>query len=371
MIDTNRLLSLFEKLISFDSPSFDERRIGDFVTQQLHKLGLDLCEDGAAEAIGGSCGNLHAYLEGSLDLPPLLFCAHLDTVEPSRNKKMQISEGGMITSTGETVLGADDCAGIASILEALTALKASNLPHRPIELLFTVAEEPYCRGAQALDLSMIYSREAYVLDLTGPVGTAAYQAPTILSFMAQFTGRSAHAGFAPEQGIHAIGVAACAVAALPCGRIDDHTTLNFGTITGGTADNIVPDRCTLTGEIRSFSDADAARLLADITHSMQRIAKEHGAKADISHTVHVAAYRTDPESAVAKRFQSACRQLGLAGHLVSTFGGSDNNYLAQKGIQGIVVATAMNNCHSTSEYTTIAELERAAHLVLALMLSKE
>ena len=371
MIDTNRLLSLFEKLISFDSPSFDERRIGDFVTQQLHKLGLDLCEDGAAEAIGGSCGNLHAYLEGSLDLPPLLFCAHLDTVEPSRNKKMQISEGGMITSTGETVLGADDCAGIASILEALTALKASNLPHRPIELLFTVAEEPYCRGAQALDLSMIYSREAYVLDLTGPIGTAAYQAPTILSFMAQFTGRSAHAGFAPEQGIHAIGVAACAVAALPCGRIDDHTTLNFGTITGGTADNIVPDRCTLTGEIRSYSDADAARLLANITHTMQKIAKEHGAKADISHTVHVAAYRTDPESAVAKRFKTVCSELRLPGHLVPTFGGSDNNYLAQKGIQGIVVATAMNSCHSTSEYTTIAELERAAHLVLALMLSKE
>ncbi|MBQ8909600.1 MAG: M20/M25/M40 family metallo-hydrolase [Oscillospiraceae bacterium] len=371
MIDTNRLLSLFEKLISFDSPSFSERKIGDFVTQQLHKLGVSVWEDGAAEEIGGQCGNLLGFLEGDLTLPPLLLCAHLDTVKPSHNKQMQISKAGVITSAGETVLGADDCAGIASILEALTALKASGLPHRPIELLFTVAEEPYCRGVQALDLSRIRSGEAYVFDLAGPVGTAAYQAPTILSFTSVFTGRSAHAGFAPEQGIHAIGVAARAVAAIPCGRIDGNTTLNIGTIIGGTANNVVPNCCTLTGEIRSYSGTAAMKLLADITQTMQKIAKEHGAKADISYSVHVAAYRTDPESAVAKRFKTVCSELGLPGHLVPTFGGSDNNYLTQKGIQGIVVATAMNNCHSTREYTTIAELEHAARLALALMLSKE
>lgn len=371
MIDTNRLLSLFEKLVSIDSPSFGERELGAFVTQQLHTLGISVWEDGAAEAIGGSCGNLHAYLEGSLDLPPLLFCAHLDTVEPSRNKHLQISGDGRITSAGETVLGADDCAGLASILEALTSLKASNRPHRPIELLFTAAEEPYCRGVQAADFSRIRSREAYVFDLTGPVGDAAYQAPTILSFQAVFTGRSAHAGFAPEQGINAIRAAAHAITAIPSGRIDENTTLNLGTIVGGTADNIVPDCCTLTGEIRSYSDEAATGLLADITRRMQEAAKAYGARAEVTHRVNVSAYRTDPESAVVRRFQSACGQSGLSSRLLPTFGGSDNNYLAQRGIQGIVVATAMNSCHSTSEYTTVDELARSAGLALALMLSKE
>lgn len=57
------------------------------------------------------------------------------------------------------------------------------------------------------------------------------------------------------------------------------------------------------------------------------------------------------------------RSLGLSGLLGSTFGGSDNNYLAQRGIQGLVVATAMNNCHSVSEYTTEAELMREAVLL--------
>lgn len=370
MIDISRLLVLFERLISFDSPSFGEREIGDFVTDQLKKLQISVWEDGAAETIGGNCGNLHGYLEGTLDLPPLLFCAHLDTVEPARGKRMRISEEGVITSTGETILGADDCAGIAAVLEALTSLRESNRPHRPIELLFTVAEESYCRGVQMLEPAALRSREAYVFDLSGPVGSAAYQAPAILSFSAVFTGRSAHAGFAPEQGVHAIQAAAAAVAAIPCGRVGD-ATVNFGTIAGGTADNIVPDRCVLTGEIRSDSNEEALRLLSSITRTMQETAEKYGAKAELEHTMRVAAYRTPLESAVVKRFQSACGGLGLCPQLRPTFGGSDNNYLSQQGIQGLVVATAMNHCHSTAEYTTVAELERSAELALALMLSKE
>lgn len=371
MIQTNRLLSLFEKLISIDSPSFKEREIGDFVTEQLNKLGISVREDSAAQAIGGNCGNLYAFIEGTLDLTPLLFCAHLDTVEPSFNKRMKIDKDGVITSTGETVLGADDCSGIASILEALTALKDSKQPHRPIELLFTVAEEPYCRGAQALNPLQIHSKEAYVFDLSGPVGDAAYQAPTILSFTVVFTGKSAHAGFAPEKGIHAIQAAAHGISSISCGRIDENTTLNFGTLIGGTADNIVPDKCTLTGEIRSYSDEKAFQLLSDITKSMQKNAKEFGAKAEVNYTVNVSAYRTDTESAVVKRFESACKSIGISSRLRTTFGGSDNNYLAKHEIEGIVVANAMNNSHSTTEYTTITELERSAGIALALMLSKE
>lgn len=371
MIETDRLLALFERLISFDSPSYGERMIGDYVKAHLASLGITAIEDAAASAIGGNCGNLHAYLEGSLDLPPLLFCAHLDTVEPARGKRMQIDEDGVITSLSHTVLGADDCAGIASILEALRALLASECPHRPIELLFTVAEEPYCRGVQALDRKLLRSKEGYVFDLSGPVGSAAYQAPTIISFEANFFGRASHAGFAPEQGIHAIAAAARAIAAIDCGRIDKETTLNFGRIEGGTADNIVPNRCRLTGEIRSYSDERAFSLLADITQTMQTAAASTGAKVSITHTAHIRAYRNAPESAVVKRFSAACDSLGLECALQPTFGGSDNNHLARLGIEGLVVATAMNNCHSTDEYTTVSELERSAALALELMRSQE
>lgn len=370
MINKKRMLSLFEKLISFDSPSFGEREICDYIKTALSELSITAYEDEAGRNINGNCGNLYARVDGDIDLPPLLFCAHMDTVEPCRGKRMKIDRDGRITSAGDTILGADDCAGIAAIFEALTSLRESGKPHRPIEIVFTVAEEPYCVGVRHLDIARLRAKEAYVFDLAGAVGEAAYQAPTILSFEAVFRGRSAHAGFAPEQGIHAIKGACTAVSRISCGHVGG-TTVNIGTISGGTAGNIVPDRCTVTGEIRSLSDEAAQEQLTVISCIISEAAKDCGAAAEINSTVHCTAYQTPQGHAVIRRFKSACGQINVEPRLVQTFGGSDNNHLSRKGMVGIVVANAMNSCHSTSEYTTEKELENAAKLALALMLSKE
>ncbi len=370
MVDNKRLLDLFKHLISFDSPSFGEQDICGFLKRKLKGLGIEAIEDSSAEKIGGTCGNLYAYIDGTLGLEPILFCAHMDTVEPAINKKMITHSDGKITSDGTTILGADDCSGIAAIIESLTVLKERNLPHRPIEILFTAAEEPYCRGIREFDFTMLKSKEAYVLDLSGPVGTAANQAPTILSFQAYFSGKAAHAGFAPEEGIHALKAAALAVSQIPCGKSGD-TTVNIGTISGGTADNIVPDSCVVTGEIRSLSDENASQQLSIITDVMKNAAKNYGAEVTVKNTRNCIAYCTDTNHRVSKRFEKVCQKLGLDGKLCSTYGGSDNNHLALHGISGLVAATAMNNCHSLSEYTSEAELIRAAKLTLVLMLSQE
>lgn len=370
MIQKDRLLALFGQLVAIDSPSFCEREAADFVKGKLNELGISAQEDTAGADSNGNCGNVYTYIDGAIRLPPLLFCAHLDTVEPSHGKKQRIDENGIITSDGTTILGADDFAGIAAILEALTALKEAGQPHRPLELLFTVSEEKYSIGVKLFDFTKIKSREAYVFDLTGPVGDAAYQAPTIISFEAAFTGRAAHAGFVPEQGIHAIKAAAEAVARIPCGRVDG-VTVNIGTISGGTATNIVPDRCVITGEIRSNSDEKAHQKLAEISDIIEKEAKKYGAAAAFDSTVNITAYRTDPGHPVVKRFENACKQLHLKANLHETFGGSDNNTFALHGINGIVLATAMNNCHSCAEYTSEQELLRAAELALALMTAKE
>lgn len=369
MIDSHRLLTLFEQLVSIDSPSFGERAMCDFLRKKLAELGIAADEDESAAKLHSACGNLYAYLDGEPALSPLLFCAHMDTVEPARGKRMQMDENGRITSMGDTVLGADDCAGLAAILEALTAIKESGVPHRPLEILFTVAEEPYCVGVSQFDFTRLRAKEGYVFDLTGPVGGAAFQAPTIISFTADFTGRSAHAGFAPEDGIHAIRAAAEAAARIPCGRVGK-STVNIGTITGGIANNIVPDHCRFTGEIRSFSDREAQEQLEGIRQAVEEAGTRYGAAVTVESVLHFKTYCTPLEHPVVKRFASACGQPGLQADLHPTFGGSDLNHLAQHGITGLVVANAMNNCHSCQEYTTLPELERAARLALALMLDK-
>ncbi|MBR6769740.1 MAG: M20/M25/M40 family metallo-hydrolase [Lachnospiraceae bacterium] len=369
-INKNRLISLFSHLVSIDSPSLGERNMCDEIIRRLEALAIPWEEDNTGEKIDGNAGNLYAYIEGTLNLPPLLFSAHMDTVEPSSGKKAVIASDGKITSAGNTVLGADDLSGVAAILEAITVLKESGLPHRPIELLFDVSEETYCTGIGQFDFSRLHSKEVYVLDLTGSIGSAAFQAPSILSFRAAFQGRSAHAGFSPEKGIHAIQAAARAVTLIECGHIDN-TTVNIGTIQGGTADNIVPESCILTGEIRSFSDEAARSRLTLIQNIIEQSAEEAGAAVHFESQTLCLAYCTEQSQPVVERFVNTCTKLGLTPHLQQTYGGSDNNHFVHHGLQGLVIASGMNHCHSCQEYTNVNDLESAAKLTLALMLSKE
>ncbi|MCL2035524.1 MAG: M20/M25/M40 family metallo-hydrolase [Oscillospiraceae bacterium] len=366
-MNTKRLLDTFFEMVSVDSPSLDERKLCDYLASCLTELGFAVYEDDAGEHLGGTCGNLFGYLDGDATLETLLFSSHMDTVEPSRGKTAVLHGDGRITSAGDTVLGADDLAGVAAILEALRSIREQGLPHRPIEVLFTIAEEFYCRGAGRFDYSRLKSREAYVLDLSGPVGTAAYKAPTILSFTVTITGKAAHAGFASKDGVHAIAVAAKAISSLQMGQVDDETTCNIGLIEGGTARNIIPDRCTLKGEIRSYSHAKALKQIEHVKRIFDESAAISGATAELEPVCDIEAYETGCEHPVVKRFESVCSFFGLPFALTPTFGGSDNNHFAKHGITGLVIATAMNSCHSREEYTTVSELEWITGLVTALM----
>lgn len=366
-INKTRIRETFSRLVSIDSPSYGESITGEYVKSRLSALGISAEEDDTGEKIGGDCGNIYAYIDGSLSKAPLLFCAHMDTVEPSRGKKTVTDANGVIRSGGDTILGADDASGITAILEALTVLRESNLPHRPIELLFTVAEEVYCRGIKRFDMSKLRSKEAYVLDLTGPVGTAAYHAPAICRFTADVTGKASHAGFAPEDGISAISAAVKAISNIKSGRVGIDTTLNIGMIKGGHATNIVPDSCSVMGEIRSLLNEKAKACLEDVRNRFETAARSLGAKVSFSEEIICPAYETDPSHPVIKRFEAACGRLGIPSGLIKTFGGSDNNILSGFDIKGIVLACAINDCHSLREYTTVDELARISELTLELM----
>lgn len=381
LINTSRLTRLFCDLVAIDSPSYHEDEICAVLQKHLQDLGLSVKQDEAGSHYGAAYGNLLGFLPGfdgdaaspvrHSDLKPLLFCCHMDTVVPAIGKKAIVHEDGTITSDGSTVLGADDVSGIVSILEALRIIQERRLPHRPLEILFTMSEEVYSRGMLYFDMTKLRSCEGYTLDLTGPVGTAAYVAPSIVPFTVKCKGRAAHAGFSPESGVHAIAIASAAIGRLPLGHVDDCTTLNIGSIEGGKATNIVPEQCTVTGEVRSHSHETAMEQLA-LTHRIfEEEAARFGGEIEFSHYIGCKAYATELTHPVVRRFENACTQLGLTPSLVKTFGGSDNNCLAQGNFQGIVLANAMNQCHSCEEYTSVDELIRSAALTLTLMCSDE
>lgn len=370
MINTDRLYKIFSDLVSIDSPSFRERGVADYIIQLGKDRGINFIEDKSGEAFGGNAGNLYAYIEGDRSLEPVLLSAHMDTVEPALGKKAVLHEDGKITSAKDTVLGADDLAGISSILEAVQSAKEAGLRTRPTELLFTIAEEPYCKGITGFDVSKLKSKEAYIFDLSGKVGTAAYKAPIILSFNTVIHGRPSHAGFEPEKGIHSVKIAAAAINKIPCGRLDG-LTVNIGTIQGGNLNNIVPEYCRVGGEIRSFNNESAHKMCMKIKNIFEESCCGTGAKLSFEFTEHFRAYETDLNSSTVKRFKEACKALELETKLVGTFGGSDNNFLSANGLSGLVVATAMNDCHSTDEWSSLDELSKASKLALKLISPEE
>ena len=168
------------------------------------RVGIELEEDQTQEETGSDAGNLFARLEGEAYAEPLLLGVHMDTVDPARNKKAVFHPDGTVTSDGTTVLGADDLAGITAVYEAVRFLKRNRITHRPVEILIITGEELYCKGANAFDYSKIRSKEAYVLDLSGKIGTAAYAAPTLASFSAKYREKQHMQDFPRKKGLTAL-----------------------------------------------------------------------------------------------------------------------------------------------------------------------
>lgn len=383
-INENRLLQTFLNLVKIDSESYHEREMAEFLKKELKNRGLFAREDDAALKLREICketlgqdgdvaGNVWACLPGNLKNEEenrkraILFSAHMDTVHPGNGKKAIVYEDGIITSDGTTVLGADDAAGLAEILEVLQIIKEYDLPHPDIEILFAAAEEPYCQGSRLFDFQQFHARSAYVLDLNGAVGTAAMAAPSILSLSICVHGKSSHAGFSPEDGIHAIYIAARAISELPYGHVEEDTTMNLGTIHGGHGKNIVPEEVILTGEIRSMNAKKAEYWLRKISEVFQKNAESLGGTVSISVEKEVEAYCVSKEAPVTQIFLKAAKNLNLPLQLVETFGGSDNNNFNSSGIQGLVLANAMKDVHTTKESTHIEEMIKAASLLLEII----
>lgn len=367
MIRENRLKELFCRLVSVDAPSLGERKMADTLTEMFKGLGAVVEEDGAGEILGGNAGNLLVRWRGTLPGKPILLSLHMDTVAPALGKHPIVHGDGRITGDGTTVLGADDMSGMAAVLEAMTSIWEEGTAHRETELLITVGEEIHLRGSQVFDYSRLRAEESYVLDLSGPVGTAARKAPSLAVFTAVFRGKAAHAAFAPEEGIHAIMTAARAVSRLETGRVDEMTTVNVGSIRGGTTTNVVPDLCTVTGEVRSLSHEQVEKRLEEIGRCFQEEAAAAGAECSFQTELCFHAYETPLDHPVLQRFLRVCKSRKIRPVLTETFGGSDQHHLSAHGIFGVVLASAMHQVHSCEEYTTVGEMVQVAEIVEGLL----
>ena len=197
-------------------------------------------------------------------MQPLFLCAHLDTVPPTAAIEPVVDDGIVRNGAG-TILGADNKAAVAAMLEATRRVLAEERPHAGIELLFTPKEEVGLDRRVRVRPHAARARVGFVYDQAAPIGVVILGAPYSQSLEVTFHGRAAHSGMHPEEGRSAIAAAARAIAEMRLGRVDEDSTANVGTITGGTAANIVPEWCTFVAEARSHDE----RKLAELVQEMQ------------------------------------------------------------------------------------------------------
>ena len=234
------------------------------MTEELRSLGLEVDEDDTGAEIGSTMGNLYTRLSQRRDGTPIFLCAHLDTVPPEGPIE-PVVEDGIVRNAAGTILGADNKAAVAAMIEAARRVSAEGRPHAGLELVFTAKEEVGLCGAYAFDHTRLHAELGYVYDQAAPIGEIVVGAPWAASLEVAFRGRPAHAGMYPEEGRSAIAAAARAIADLRLGRIDEETSANVGVIEGGTARNIIPEHCTVKAEARSHDEAK----LADVVREME------------------------------------------------------------------------------------------------------
>jgi len=169
MINKKRLLDRFLSYVQIDSPTKSERKFAEYLKSEMEEIGLDVCMDDAGEKVGSDSGNLIGKLKGNTQGETILFSAHMDTVSPGIGIKPVIRDG-VIYSDGTTVLGADDKAGIAAILEGVETIIEKNIAHGDIEIVFSIYEEGGLYGAKNLDYENLKAKTGFVFDSGGSPG---------------------------------------------------------------------------------------------------------------------------------------------------------------------------------------------------------
>ncbi|MBO0769475.1 MAG: M20/M25/M40 family metallo-hydrolase, partial [Solirubrobacterales bacterium] len=323
----------------------------------------------AGPAVGANAGNLLARIPGESN-EYLLLCAHMDTVPPVSPVEPVFSDGGW-QNANPGIIGADNKAAVAAIIEVARRYAPSDAGASPppvgLELLFTISEETGLHGAEHFDTSKLASRFGYVFDHATPIGEIIASAPTYMRINAEIRGRAAHAGLHPEQGLNAIVAAGRAVANMPQGRIDHETTANVGRIAGGTATNVVADRCSIEAEVRSIEQARVDAVITDAVDALQDGADGGGADLDVQVARIFAGYRVKHSEPSYLRAERALRAIGYEPRPIASGGGSDANAFRLNGLEVLNLANGTERAHELTERVSGTALEDGLALALALV----
>jgi tripeptide aminopeptidase len=366
MTDEKRIVQQFIDLVSIDSETTEEREIANYLIKILEEYGLTVEEDNTNELTNHAAGNLIAKLPGNKNRDAILFTSHMDTVTPGKSITPIVKDGYIMTD-GTTILGADDKAGIAAILETIQIIQEEKLEHGDLYFVIMTGEESGLVGSRHIDINKLPVKYGYALDSDGNVGNIVNAAPAQNKLYATIKGKSAHAGVSPEKGVSAISITAKAISKMPLGRIDEETTANIGSFEGKGPTNIVCDKVLLVAEARSISKQKLEQQTTVMVEALEKTATAMGGTVSIKIEEMYPSYQFSKDDYVVTQAMRATTSIGLTPKLVTSGGGSDANHLSGKGIPTVNLAIGYENIHTTNEKIQIEQLITIPKLMLSII----
>ena len=374
-MNRERLRDEFLELVRISSVSKREGNVAKRLTTILEGIGATVEIDDAGDKIGSDTGNLVARFPGTApDVAPFLLCGHMDTVPPADNVR-PVLDGDVIRTDGTTVLGGDDKSGIVAILETVRLLRERQIPHGPIDVLFTICEELGLIGAKHFDVGRLRARTGLVLDCDG-VHELITRAPAANRMQFTVHGLEAHAGLAPEQGISAVQVAAEAIAAMRLGRVDAATTANVGRIEGGLASNIIPNRVVLRAETRSLTlealEAQTRHMLECIERAASRRSVTVAGKTTTARVEARVERDYEPlsvadDTRIVRLVRGAAERLSKPFKTRSTGAASDANVFSGRGVEVANLGCGMRQIHTVNEWVDVNDMIATTELLVETM----
>ena len=372
-----------------------QRELGRMLVEELHAIGL---RDAAADSHGIVMATVPATSRRAA--PTIAWVAHLDTspetsgrnVRPvvhrrydgrdivlpgdpekvlrvSENPELTALEGKtVITTDGTTLLGADDKAGVAVIMEAAAHLAAHpEIPHGPVRVCFTCDEE-IGHGVDPLDLKRLGAHVAYTLDGSGQ---GEIDGETFSADLAVVTikGVNIHPSIAKGKMVNAVRLAGAFLDRLPILALSPESTaeregfLHPYRIEGGVAET------TLRVLLRDFDTPRLAERAAFLRGVADLLAAEYP-RARIEVTV-TPQYRNMADG-LAKEpralafAEEAMRRAGIEPRRTIIRGGTDGSRLTEMGLPTPNLSTGEHNPHSPLEWTCLEEMATAVRVLVEL-----
>ena len=359
-----RLIELFIQIAKIEALSTKEKPVANFIKNFLSEYTLDVTEDNSCNSSNSNTGNIICKKGEGGDF---LLLSHMDTARTTKNLNPVILSD-RITSGGETVLGVDNRVGIAVILYTIEKLNKQKIAHKDYTVAFTTCEETTLLGSKNLEVNRSI-KMGFVLDSAFRPGTFISSASGAIGFEVKIIDKATHSALDPEGGINAIEVAAKAISKIKQGRIDSDTTVNLGTIKGGSATNVIPEQVEVNGEVRSFNTNKIKIIVENIKNCFETEAEKLSAKVIFKSDWEFMPYTVLKDDDVFIKTSDILKKVGLEPKPVTSLSGSDANSLNSMGIKAVNLGIGAQNPHSNDEFILLEDLYKTAEIVMELVKS--